>query len=368
LKESTIALRSDRTYIVAADFAAFLEYPVSVEEILSALQPPIHFKSATLANFIPDPLFPAQHQAVESIAEFALLPRLPRGFRSMLRSMISSSDSAMKGLYLDGGFGVGKTHLLAAAYHAREGVKSYLSFQELMFLVGLQRLEGTYEALRDRELLLIDEFELDDPANTRIASKLFGKLFDADVRIITTSNTPPGALGEDKFSTADFARELQDLADRFIVLRIDGEDYRIKHDTGHHQHSRWLVMQNASALLQEQFIQEQFIQEQFAECTGLILDIAFSDLLQLLSRAHPIRVRSVLTRLSGLLLRNVTPIEDASDALRFVYFIDKAYDQDLKLSATSTIKPSEIFAAAVVKGGDRKKFLRTISRLTEMVK
>src|SRR3712207_9046547 len=52
------------------------------------------------------------------------------------------------------------------------------------------------------------------------------ELTDRDVSLAATSNTLPGSLGEGRFAAEDFLREIQALADRFEVVRVDGEDYR----------------------------------------------------------------------------------------------------------------------------------------------
>src|SRR5699024_2179903 len=76
------------------------------------------------------------------------------------------------------------------------------------------------------KLVCVDEFELDDPGDTVLMSRLMRELTDAGVKIIATSNTLPGSLGEGRFAAQDFLREIQALADQFEVYRIDGQDYR----------------------------------------------------------------------------------------------------------------------------------------------
>jgi cell division protein ZapE len=75
------------------------------------------------------------------------------------------------GLYLDGGFGVGKTHLLAAAYRALPDdavhPKAFATFMELTQLAGVFGFVECIELLADYTLLCIDEFELDDPETPR---------------------------------------------------------------------------------------------------------------------------------------------------------------------------------------------------------
>ncbi len=70
------------------------------------------------------------------------------------------------GLYLDGGFGVGKTHLLASLWHcglARR--RSVLLWSTRTWWVAVT-FRKTVEALSSYKLVCIDEFELDDPGDT----------------------------------------------------------------------------------------------------------------------------------------------------------------------------------------------------------
>jgi Predicted ATPase len=60
-------------------------------------------------------------------------------------------------VYLDGGFGVGKTHLLAALWFAAPGPKAYGTFVEYTNLVGAMGFAATVEALSTRRLVCIDE-------------------------------------------------------------------------------------------------------------------------------------------------------------------------------------------------------------------
>src|ERR1700735_4592412 len=87
---------------------------VSPERLVAQLTPPPAFADASFASYHPDPAEPSQSAAVVACQRFsrhAVERRIGRkkwfGRREVLPGV---------GLYLDGGFGVGKTHLLAAAY------------------------------------------------------------------------------------------------------------------------------------------------------------------------------------------------------------------------------------------------------------
>ncbi len=115
--------------------------PFGLSDMLGGLVPPKHFDSAEFTTYRPEPGFPSQQRALESVKAFTeSIGRNPRG--SVFGRIFAGRNTTGSGLYLDGGFGVGKTHLLASAFHAYHGRKTYLSFQELMFLVGLETLQG----------------------------------------------------------------------------------------------------------------------------------------------------------------------------------------------------------------------------------
>jgi cell division protein ZapE len=274
--------------------------------------------------------------------------------KSLFERFWGSKPAVGSGIYLDGGFGVGKTHLLASAFHAYDGPKAYLSFQELMFLVGLQSLNGVFESFKNFKLLVIDEFELDDPANSRISTNLLGQLFESGVSILTSSNTPPGALGDGKFSTEDFKRELGSLTEQFKTLKIDGEDYRIIHHLDDTSGSTWTMSESELELLLK-----------FGDF-GNTLDASFEEFLLTLSKVHPMRIRRAIGKFDAVILRSIGQIGHPHEALRFVYFIDKAYDNNIMLAASSSVAIDELFHISYFTGGDTKKYLRTISRLKEM--
>ncbi len=93
---------------------------ISGAEIAASLVPPSQFEHATFDSYRPDHDYPSQSEAVATLKLFAKSwePQRPAGLFSRSRKKVE----AMKpGVYLDGGFGVGKTHLLAALWHEAPG-------------------------------------------------------------------------------------------------------------------------------------------------------------------------------------------------------------------------------------------------------
>ena len=113
------------------------------------------------------------------------------------------------------------------------GPKYFGTFIEYTALIGALGYQQAVQLLRGATLIAIDEFELDDPGDTMMMTRLLGELVDSGSRIAATSNTPPNALGEGRFAASDFRREIQALSDRFDTVRIDGLDYRRRPFEGH---------------------------------------------------------------------------------------------------------------------------------------
>src|SRR5581483_9857458 len=126
------------------------------------------------------------------------------------------------GLYLDGGFGVGKTHLLASSYYSisADGAApaAFATFGELTQLAGVFGFVECIELLADYVVVCIDEFELDDPGNTTLISRLLSQLVERGVSVAATSNTLPEQLGEGRFAAQDFLPEIATLASIFEVV------------------------------------------------------------------------------------------------------------------------------------------------------
>ena len=202
-------------------------------------------------------------------------------------------------VYLDGGFGVGKTHLLTSLAHAvGASDAAYGTFVEYTNLVGALGFLPTVEALATRRLVCIDEFELDDPGDTVLMSRLLRELADRGVALAATSNTLPGSLGEGRFAAEDFLREIQALAARFEVLRVDGEDYRHRS-----------VVTDADGLSRTTSVRAA------AARADATLD-DFGDLLAHLATVHPSRYGALLDGVGLVALTGVHAVPTQDVALR----------------------------------------------------
>ncbi|MFE7844902.1 cell division protein ZapE [Microbacterium sp. NPDC057407] len=313
-------------------------------EMVAALVPPPQFADATFDTYRADPAFPSQQEAKTLLQAFSGVAQPEKGgfFRRPKR------PETKPGVYLDGGFGVGKTHLLAAIYHALPARRKYFgSFIEYTALVGALGYQNTVALFRGADLLCIDEFELDDPGDTMVMTRLLGELVSTGTRLAATSNTPPNALGEGRFAAQDFLREIHAMAASFQTIRIDGTDYRQRAVDGH------------AAVLSDADYRAAIAD---AAASGVASDDDFASLVAHLARVHPSRYIRLIEGLDAVGLREVEPFADQSAALRFVAFIDRVYDAELPIRATGAPLDG-VFPEEMLAGGYRKKYLRAISRL-----
>lgn len=316
-------------------------------QIAAELVPPSQFQTASFESFRPDRDYPSQQAAVEALRRFAASwePPEPTGLFHWRKK---STREAKPGVYLDGGFGVGKTHLLAALWHAAPGVKFYGTFIEYTALVGALGYAAALKLLRGANLVCVDEFELDDPGDTMMMTRLLSDLVASGTRIAATSNTPPNSLGEGRFAAVDFLREIQALAAHFDILRIDGLDYR-RRDVD----SQALALSDAELSAS--------VNALATRGSEVSLD-AFDELIDHLSTVHPSKYVKLLDGVDTIAITGVHELHDQTKALRLVAFIDRVYDSEIPVLATGT-PLSEAFDQEMLHGGYRKKYLRAASRL-----
>ncbi len=343
---------SDDTVLSLSD----LRTDIRFEHLRAHLVPPPRFEQATLENYIVDEEFPSQARAKEDLQAFInALNQSQNGLRKFFGAF--SKKDAQIGLYLDGVFGIGKTHLLASVFHAVETSKKlYLSFTELVYFIGLLGLEKCAAELSAYRLICIDEFELDDPGNTTMSLGFLSRVMESNVAIVATSNTPPLRLGEGRFDVRNFQREIGEMAKRFKTVQIDGKDYRQKlaHAKSAHT-SSWTTPNLNSAYAQFQ-----------ATTARKKLYLEEAELFSLLRRYHPMHYFELAENLSAVFIEGIGQIHDQFDALRFVYFIDKLYDDNVQVFASARIAIEQLFPESFYHSAYAKKYWRCISRLKEM--
>ncbi|HEV7418606.1 MAG TPA: cell division protein ZapE [Mycobacterium sp.] len=319
---------------------------VTPERLIAQLIPPPTFADVAFDTYRPDPAEPSQTAAVQACRQFCEQATRRRAGKKKLFGKREVLPGV--GMYLDGGFGVGKTHLLASTYYALAaadaGPAAFATFGELTQLAGVFGFVECIELLADYVVVCIDEFELDDPGNTTLIARLLSQLVERGVSIAATSNTLPEQLGEGRFAAQDFLREINTLAKIFTTVRIEGPDYR-----------------HRDLPPAPEPLTDDDVRAGAADVPGATLD-DFDALCAHLATMHPSRYLALIEGVSEVFVTGVHPLDDQSVALRVVSLTDRLYDAGIPVVASGA-KLDTIFSEEMLAGGFRKKYLRATSRL-----
>ncbi len=316
----------------------------SPQRLIAQLMPPPTFADVSFETYRPDSGEPTQSAALASCHRFCDEAVRRRAGRRKLFGGRETLPGV--GLYLDGGFGVGKTHLLASIYRRLpdSNPRAFATFGELTQLAGVFGFVECIDLLADYTAVCIDEFELDDPGNTTLISRLLSQLVQRGVSIAATSNTLPEQLGEGRFAAQDFLREVNTLASIFTTVRIDGPDYR-----------------HRGLAPAPEPLTDAEVRIRAAQLPGATID-DFDALCAHLATMHPSRYLTLIEGISAVHITGVRELDDQGVALRLVALTDRLYDAGIPV-VSSGAKLDTIFSEEMLTGGYRKKYLRATSRL-----
>ena len=222
-----------------------------------------------------------------------------------------------------------------------------MSFSQLAALIGLDGMEGAVQRFGQLDVLAIDEFELDDVAQTLMIVSFLRPVISSGTQVVVTSNSLPDRLGEGRFAAADFMREISAIAAHFDVLRVDGRDYRRRDDVPARLALSTDELANA-----------------VANAPGATWDEA-TDLHRVLREVHPARLPDLIDGFPLVAIEGLERIDNQGTALLFVQFVDRVYDAGCAL-AWSGVEVADLFDPSFRGGGYRKKYGRCESRLSEL--
>lgn len=221
-----------------------------------------------------------------------------------------SANACGDGLFLVGPPGVGKTHLLAAGYRASATRKLFVTFDELVAAAGPLGVPRLTELVSEPRLVCIDEIVLEDPGNIVMLVTLLHHMTDSGTSVLATANMPPGEAGGHDGWERTFEREIGQIASLFDVERIEGRDRRI----------------------------EVGLDRSPPGCrSGSVLRTTWPEIERYLFDSHPMYDAGWLEHVRLVEIQDeILPPLDQDRALRFVRFIDRVYDRDVRLTANGT--------------------------------
>lgn len=147
----------------------------------------------------------------------------------------------IKGLYVWGGVGIGKTFMMDCFYQAVPfPQKMRMHFHQFMQMIQheLKKHQGKKNPLHiiarkiaDKSMLLcFDEFFVNDIADAMILAKLLDALFKHGVCLVTTSNTEPDKLYLKGLQRPLFLPAIELLKKHTTVMHVPTTiDYRLRH-------------------------------------------------------------------------------------------------------------------------------------------
>jgi len=296
------------------------------------------------------------------------------------------TDAAgVRGIYLWGGVGRGKTYLLDL-FHAHAGVPArrehfHRYMKDVHARLGALRSQSdpldivAAEMAREYRVLCLDELFVSDIADAMLLSGLFAGLSSAGVALVCTSNSPPHELYRDGLQRARFLPAIALLQRSTEVINVDaGTDYRLR------QLEKAPLYFAATDAATELKLYERFESiagepgrtEHELEIEGRQLRVRRStgDVIWFEFAAICAGPRSqadyieIARDFHTVLVSNVPQFDATRDneARRFIALVDEFYDRNVKLVLSAHAPAAELY------GGERLRFefARTTSRLIEM--
>lgn len=306
------------------------------------------------------------------------------------------SEPVIKGLYIHGSVGRGKTMLMDLFFDAVQATrKRRVHFHDFMADVH-ERINAHRQALRRGEtkqedpippvagqliaeawVLCFDEFSVTDITDAMILSRLFEQLFERGCVLVATSNVEPDNLYHEGLNRQLFVPFITLLKSRVEVFNLDARtDYRLEKTN---QLPVYLTPLNdttkiAFAKAWQSVASGHTVRREEIEAKGRIIEVpmaaggaarfSFDELcVQPLGTSD---YRRIAQRYHTIFIENI-PVMEASarnEAKRFINLIDMLYDSAIRVFLSAAAAPEDLYSHG--RGDEGFEFARTASRLFEM--
>ncbi|HET7130994.1 MAG TPA: cell division protein ZapE, partial [Gammaproteobacteria bacterium] len=329
---------------------------------------------------------PAQTRAIEALERLyrGLRAAAPaRGWRRRVARIAGRKADPVRGVYLWGGVGRGKTLLMDLFYGC-------LPFDDKLrqhFHRFMASVHERLKKLRDREepldivaeriaaetrIICVDEFAVNDIADAMILGRLFEALFARGVTLAATSNIEPSKLYREGLQRQRFLPTIALLEKHCELVHVDGPvDYRLR------VLERADVYQTPSGHRADERLAEYFhaIAPDEGDRGGALElhgrpvpylraadGVIWFEFKQICEGPRGKEDYMELSHLYQTVLVSNVPQFDVTlenQARRFVALVDEFYDRRVKLILSAAAPPADLYRGEKL----RREFPRTRSRL-----
>ena len=327
-----------------------------------------------------------QANAIEHLQSIyqSLLNNQQKG--GLITRLFGAKPDPVKGLYLWGGVGTGKT-LLMDIFAESIGPKRC---KRIHFHRFMQSIHNEKAKIKDQQnplktiarqlssrhqILCLDEFSVTDITDAMILSELLRHLFEQGVTLITTSNTQIQNLYANGLQRDRFATAIELLQKHTHELKVDiGNDYRQQYLQSNQVYHTPLNTETQQAL-EQTFHQLAGPYETSKKCIELcgrevatiatgsgVIWFSFSSLCQ--SNRSKMDYIELSKRFHTVLLSDIPILDEFLEdaARRLIELVDEFYDRRVNLIISAAALPHQIYQGTRLK----EPFKRTMSRLQEM--
>lgn len=298
----------------------------------------------------------------------------------------AESQTPVRGLYMWGGVGRGKTWLMDMFFQSIPGErKQRLHFHRFMLRVHqeLTELQGQSDPLQivadrfksETDLLCFDEFFVSDITDAMLLGTLMEALFARGITLVATSNIPPDNLYRNGLQRARFLPAIEMIKQHCEVMNVDaGIDYRLRTLTSAHlwmsplneatdkEMDRMFIALSGQARAEKPVLE---INHRSLATQGMAEGVVAMEFVTLCGEGRSQHDYIELSRrFHSVLLYNVPVMiyKTEDQARRFLALVDEFYERHVKLVVSAEASLYEIYQGARLKF----EYQRCVSRLQEM--
>ena len=320
----------------------------------------------------------------------AALPELDRVRAELAvpvkRGLFRKAPPPVRGVYLWGGVGRGKSMLMDMLYAQIDVPKKRQHFHAFMQWVHGRmthhRKSGVDDAIKpvaaelaeEVRFLAFDEMQISDITDAMIVGRLFTALFDAGVTVVTTSNRHPDGLYENGLNRDLFLPFIALLKERMVIWELaSAQDYRQGLLEGAQSYftpndaaaraAMNAIWQDVTGGQTEPLVLH--VKGRQVELPAFHNGAARATFFDLCGRPlGPGDYLALADAVRLLLLEDIPRLsrQNFNEAKRFVTLIDALYEGRVRLVCSAAAEPEMLY----VEGEGTFEFERTASRLREM--